>query len=468
MRSKDAEEWINKKLPAHPHPESLTRRSPLPPAPGSSRISSKPHSSPPVPSLTLDPSRPPGFRLSSPSVPAYAKNELVLPSPIRLYITGFSRDIPDAVLLNLSVTSGVQLSDVHFVKGDRERSLICSVPTKAEMNRLIEILEKPQDINTRIHLALPRTPSLAHHHVLVKGISEDVGSGTLRRWAKQSRCGPFDERVGWLGQERVGSFRVETAWGADQAARMLAEPTAEHPPFRTIWSSGRPPDLSSPPPNQPVKWVNHFKKQNYARTSGVAPPTSTTSLNSSNAPNTSLVSVPISHSISKNTTSSTTIIEPRNSSHSPRLQTPSNENSDMEMSPPPISKPELEPFQTSSSPRTTSETSIDHVCPSPEPVPFDLPQPNSGSSHLVKALPVLPPASLPIAVNSTSNEPVPLLSFTSSILPLPLLDQRLEFANLVAKRLLEGCNLGESFLFSSIRRNGNGMAICMNGNGMAI
>jgi len=455
MRSKDAEEWINKNLPPHPRPESCTRRSALRGPPGASRTSSTPSSLPAPLLIETDrassSSTTPYF--SSPTAQASNDQEIHLPTPIRFWIAGFQQELSPAFLQNFTESLDVTLYDTQVVKGKGRPSLICTVRTKACMDRIIELVEPRGIRDPRVHLALPRQLHLPHFHVLVRNLSERTGIKTLTSWARQSRCGPFETRIGWLGHEVVGLFRVGTAWGADRAARMLAESTVEHYPLTTSWGTGRGPKLSSSPPlTQPRRPYPQFSKQNYARPVGFGPSIHTEQAQTpSERSNTvgSIFSVPDSRSTSAGQAASTTSNNLSYSLLTP-AQTPSIEESDMEISSS-ASQPGIEPSQSSSSPRTTPSTSIETISTSPEPLPFALPQPKSKSPVFIKALPFIPPVSAPPQIVEQSHEPVTSSLSSSSTGTVPILDERVEFANLVAKRLVEGVKIGESFLFSSSR-----------------
>jgi len=289
MRSKDAEAWIRENLPPHTNPESLSGCSPLPPPPGKVAV---PHpdavnreasnavstlsipllqgdahqptfsqiasvtseffpSTMPLPSPSRS-SRTPDDRSTDCTTSHSSADEIPLPCPIRLYINGFSQDIPFDILRNFSVSLGVRLFDTCLVRGNNRNALICTVRSKACFDSLIKIVEKPQDPTVRVRLALPRNPQLPHHHVLVRGLTQNTSIESLADWATRSRCAPFETQVGYLGEERVGIFRVETAWGANEAARLLAEPSINHPPLKTFWGKGPgPSNLSAvpfPPP----------------------------------------------------------------------------------------------------------------------------------------------------------------------------------------------------------------------------
>ena len=452
MRSKKAEEWINKNLPPHPNPGSLTRRSPLPGPPGVSRTSATPSSLPaPLPLRPLE------SQISTLTAQARL-DETVLPSPIRLYITGFSHDIPAATFHEFAADSGVDLYDTYIVRMTRDNAMICTVSTKVHMDRLIEIVEKPWDPDIRVQLALPRDVHLAHYHVRVRGLSQNVRPQTLHRWAKRSRCAPFDAQVGRSGGVYLGLFRVETEWGAKEACRLLSEATAEHPPLIATWGKGRGPVLESTstlPSHLPAKPLTNHAKASYSRPLFPQP----SALSSQNATpldiSTSIDPSPVSdHSRCSSPPIHTPSIIVKSCSPLPLPpfslppQLPSNEECDKEISSP-NSQPDIGPSQSSPSPRVTPSTSIETISTSPEPLPFVLPQPKPRSP--VKALSSFPPDYTSAQIVGKSHEPAASSLSSSSTGSVPILDERVEFANLVAKRLVEGVKIGESFLFSLSR-----------------
>jgi len=454
MRSKKAEEWINKNLPPHPNPGSLTRRSALPGPPGVSRTSATPSSLP-----ALLPRSPPESRLSIPTAQARPE-DIVLPSPIRLYITGFSHDIPAATFHEFAADSGVDLYDTYVVRMTRDNAMICTVSTKVHMDRLIEIVEKPWDPDIRVQLALPRDVHLAHYHVRVRGLSQNVRPQTLHRWAKRSRCAPFDAQVGRSGGDYLGLFRVETEWGAKEACRLLSEATAEHPPLIATWGKGRGPVLESTstlPSHLPAKPLTNHAKASYSRPLFPQPSAlssrNATPLDISTSIDASLVS---DHSRRPSPRNYTPSILDRSCSPTPLPPSslpapmPSNEECGMEISSS-NSQPEVEPSRSSSSSRTTPSTSIETISTSPEPLPFALPQPKSKSP--VKALSSFPPDSTSVQIIGQSHETIASFLSSSSTGSVPILDERVEFTNLVAKRLVEGVKIGESFLFSSSQKD---------------
>ncbi|GAA5949366.1 hypothetical protein JCM3765_003386 [Sporobolomyces pararoseus] len=284
MRSEQAEKWIKAKVPPPAFPEKLTGLNPLPPRPtpaikfDSPPVSSSPDRPPPpalIPSaFPLPPIKPaktfaprPILKKRSGRFPSpqplrqttSASPSRVQISPLKLDQNGKPIFKPSEIcrlaiyrlppsssqrIDSLLSSAPVSISNVVVVPQAKQSIVFCTVPSKKEMQRLIEWGDSNKYMVER---APPSNPNLTeYYHILVRGLSnrkEKVSLDEFRKLVKSTRCGAFECQLGFLDSEFVGLARVGTQSGGEEAVRGIMGRAGNG--LRVSWGVGRGPSLIS-------------------------------------------------------------------------------------------------------------------------------------------------------------------------------------------------------------------------------